>query len=111
MKDKNWRDAMSHEVRALQENGTWSLVHLPPGKIAIGSKWVYRIKYKSDGYVETYKARLVILGNNQREGIDYTETFAHVVKMDTVRTLVAMAAARGWERLLMWRRWIQDARC
>lgn len=58
---------MSHEVRALEDNGTWSLVHLPPRKKAIGSKWVYMIKYKSDGSIERYKSRLVILGNNQRE--------------------------------------------
>lgn len=97
MKDEKWRDNLRAEIRALEDSGTWSLVTLPSGKKAIGSKWVYRIKYKSDGTVERYKARLVILGNNQREWIDYTETFAPVAKMETVRTLFAVAAARNGE--------------
>lgn len=58
---------------------------------------MYKIKYKSDGTVERYKTRFVILGNNQREGIDYAETFAPVAKMDSVRTLLAVAAAKRWE--------------
>ena len=43
---------MRKEIQALEENGTWTLVDLPPGKKAIGSKWVYKIKYHSDGSVE-----------------------------------------------------------
>ena len=56
---------------------------LPLGKRAIGYKWVYRIKYNADSTVDIYKARLVFLGNNQVEGIDYTETFAPGVKLVT----------------------------
>lgn len=97
VKDKRWRDAMGAEIEALEKNGTWTLVSLPKGKRAIGSKWVYKIKHKSDGSIERYKARLVVLGNNQREGIDYTETFAPVAKMDTLRTFLAVAAAKNWE--------------
>ena len=51
-KKECWRDAMRKEIQALEENGTWTLVDLPPGKKAIGSKWVYKIKYHSDGSVE-----------------------------------------------------------
>ena len=51
-KEECWRDAMRKEIQALEENGTWTLVDLPPGKKAIGNKWVYKIKYHSDGSVE-----------------------------------------------------------
>lgn len=81
----------------MENNGTWVVTDLPKGKKAIGSKWVYKIKYNSDSTVERYKARLVILGNNQVEGLDYKETFAPVAKMVTVRTVLSVAAAKKWE--------------
>ena len=86
---------MRAEIGALEKNGTWTLVPTPRHKTPLGSKWVYKIKRKSDGSIERYKARLVIFGNHQVEGIDYNETFAPVVKLTTVRTLLAVAAARS----------------
>ncbi|GAA0153631.1 transmembrane signal receptor [Lithospermum erythrorhizon] len=69
----------------------------PPRKKALGCKWIYKIKYHSDGTIERLKARLVNFGNHPLEGIDYNETFASVAKMVTVRTFPAVAAARNWE--------------
>lgn len=87
--DPNWSEAMRKEIEALEKNGTYVLVDLPHGKKAIGCKWVYKIKYNADGTIERYKARLVILGNNQVAGIDYNETFAPVAKMVSVRVFLA----------------------
>ncbi|XP_075475807.1 uncharacterized protein LOC142512623 [Primulina tabacum] len=94
--DPKWQKAMDAELSALDQNRTWTLTPLPFGHRPIGCKWVYKIKYNSDGTVERYKARLVAKGFTQREGIDYKETFAHVAKLATVRCLLAVAAVRNW---------------
>lgn len=62
IKDVKWRDGMKEEIRALEDNGTWTIEDLPMGKKAIGCKWIYKIKYNADGSIERHKARLVIHG-------------------------------------------------
>jgi hypothetical protein len=94
--DANWRAAMEEEMHALAENETWDLVDTPKGVKPIGCKWVYKIKYNSDGSNNRCKARLVAKGYAQKHGIDYDEMFAPVAKMTTVRVLLAVAAAKGW---------------
>lgn len=91
-----WVEAMQKELSALEQNNTWVLMPLPPGKKTIGCKWVYKVKYRSNGEIERYKARLVAKGYTQSEGIDYHDTFAPVAKMVAIRTLFAVAAAKGW---------------
>ena len=72
VKDIRWRDAMKSEIHALKTNETWTITQFPLGKKAFGCKWVYKIKHKADGSVERFKARLILLGNHQNEGINYT---------------------------------------
>lgn len=88
---------MDKEIQALEDNKTWIITDLPPGKRATGSKWAYKVKYLPDGRVERCKARLVAKGFYQIEGVDYTDSFASVAKLVSIRILLSIAVARGWE--------------
>lgn len=87
-----WMAAMQEELEALHKNKTWELVELPQGRKAIGNKWVYKIKRDGNDQVERYRARLVVKGYAQREGIDFNEIFSPVVRLTTVRVVLAMCA-------------------
>lgn len=74
-----------------ENSNKWELAKLPPGKKALQNKWVYRVKTEHDGS-KSYKARLVVKGFQQKKGIDYFEIFSLVVKITTIRLVVAMVA-------------------
>jgi histone deacetylase 1/2 len=87
---------MEQEYQALLKNETWTLVPPSPRVNIIDSKWVFRVKKHADGSVERYKARLVAKGFKQRHGLDYKDTFSHVIKPTTIRLLLSLADSRGW---------------
>ena len=66
-------------------------------KVPIGFKWLYKTKYNADESVDKYKARLVAKGYSQKEGIDYEDTFAPVVKLNTIRVMIALATQHNWK--------------
>jgi hypothetical protein len=74
-----------------------SLVHLPANKKPIAVKWIYKLKFHPDGSISKYKARLVAKGFLQKPGIDFTEIFAPVARIETVRLVVAIANHFDWE--------------
>jgi histone deacetylase 1/2 len=87
---------MDAEYDALMKNKTWHLVPPKKGSNIIDCKWVFKIKYNVDGTLDKYKGRLVAKGFNQRYGIDYEDTFSPVIKMSTIRTILAIDVSRGW---------------
>ena len=87
---------MNTEMKALYENDTFEIVELPSDRKAIGSKWVYKIKYKSSGDIDRFKARLVVQGFGQKEGVDFDETFSPVVKIVTIRCVINLAVQQCW---------------
>lgn len=90
-----WRRAMQDEYDSLMENNTWKLEELPSDRRAIRNKWVFALKKDAEGRILKFKARLVAKGFSQVEGIDYEETFAPVVRYNTLRILICLSASLG----------------
>ncbi|BBH05186.1 multidrug resistance-associated protein 9 [Prunus dulcis] len=97
VKDAAWQKAMEAELEMIEKNETWELVKRPSDKPIVGVKWIFKVKLNLDGSVQKNKARLVAKGYTQKPGIDFNETFAPVARLDTVRTLIALAAQKRWK--------------
>ena len=90
---KKWQLAMQSEMQALHKNQTWDLVKLlQEDKHALPCKWVYKNKITPHDGQPKYKARLVAKGFKQEQGIDFDEVFSPVVKMTTLRCVLALVA-------------------
>ncbi|KAD3066989.1 hypothetical protein E3N88_34869 [Mikania micrantha] len=95
LKDNNWVDAMQDELLQFKRQNVWTLCPLPDGKYPIGTRWVFRNKTDDRGIVIKNKARLVVQGYCQEEGIDYDETFAPVARLEAIRLFLAFAISHN----------------
>jgi hypothetical protein len=106
---KSWKEVMSHngqekwlqaatdKMDSLISNNTWTLVDPPRNRKVLKGRWVFRYKRGPSGQVIRYKARWVVKGYEQQQGVDYNETFASVVKPMSYKALLAIAAALDLE--------------
>jgi len=92
---EHWLAAMTSELKGLQEAECWIIEPMPLGAIALPCKWVYDVKTDDMGRLIRYKARLVVCGNRQREGVDFSETFSPTVSWDSVRLFLALTVKFG----------------
>ena len=90
-----WKEAINSELDSIMSNHTWDLVDLPKGSKPIRCKWIFRKKLRTDGTIDKFKARLVVVGYTQKKEIDYFDTYSPVTKISTIRSLVALAAIHG----------------
>ncbi len=91
-----WEEALADEYAALRGMGTWEAVPVPAGYKVLPCRWVLTVKRQADGSLDRLKARLVVGGHRQQEGIDYGDTFAPVGSYAALRMLLARAAIEGW---------------
>lgn len=87
---------MSREFNSTNENYTWDLVEVTEKMNVVGCRWVFTIKYNSDGTIDRYKARIVAKGYHQQQGIDYEDTFSPVIKLTTIRIVLGLAVNNDW---------------
>jgi hypothetical protein len=93
--DADWINAMHEELNNFERNQVWELVPRPSKYNVIGTRWVFRNKQDQDGIVVRNKARLVAQGYTQVEGLDFSETYAPVARLETIRILLAYACAHN----------------
>ena len=92
-----WKAATDDEFQSLSQMKTWKLVDKPEGANVVGSRWVFKVKRKSDNSIDRFKARLVAQGYSQKEGVDFDEVFAPVARMTTIRSIISLVASLDLE--------------
>jgi hypothetical protein len=94
---RKWKLAIEDQLRSLEANHTWEVIDKPKDMNLISTKWVFKIKMLPNGQINKYKARPCVRGFSQEYGVDYFKTFAPIVRMESLRILLALAIAQGWE--------------
>jgi hypothetical protein len=92
-----WKEAVSAELKSLDEACTWDIVSQPKNTNIVSSKWVFKIKRNAAGEIDKYKARLVARGFTQVLGVDYYETYAPVARLASLRLILTIAARQNWD--------------
>jgi hypothetical protein len=91
-----WKEAVEKELGSLDKARTWDVVDRVAGKKEVGSRWVFKVKRLADSSVDKFNVRFVAQGFSQRPGFDFDETYAPVVRFDSLRLLLAITAEQGW---------------
>lgn len=91
-----WEQAIYKEIATRKKNSTWKIDGQPEDRKLIDCKWVFKVK-QTPGEEDRYKARLVARGFTKRAGIDYEETYAPVVRYESIRALLGKAASKDLE--------------
>ena len=92
-----WKEAITSEIDFILHNHTWELVGLPSGCKPLSSEWIFKRKRKVDGSIDKYKARLVIKGYRQTEGLDYFDMYSPMMRINSTRMVLAIATLRDLE--------------
>jgi hypothetical protein len=87
---------MGEEYTSIMKNDVWNIVPRPERKLVVSSKWLYKIKHAADGNIEKFKARFVVKGLSQKEGVDYEETFVPIARYSSIRAVMALVSFMGW---------------
>ena len=90
-----WNAAIDTELKTLEEKGTWQLVEKPDDAIPLKNKWVFINKENKEGIVVQNKAQLVVKGCGEHPGFNYIETHSPVVRMESIRAILAIAVTKG----------------
>ena len=92
-----WKETVDSEIDSILSNHTWELVDLPPGNKPLDFKWIFKRKMKEDGTIDNYKAKLLVKGFKQKEGLDYFDIYSLVTRITLIRMLISLAAVYDLE--------------
>jgi len=84
-------------IQSIVKNNVWEVFPIPSYKSRVGSKWIFKVKPVADRSIEKYKAIFVAKGYSRVEDIDYEETFSHIARYSSIRSILALATQMGWK--------------